>query len=220
MTENRTDITRRRDGGRAYPLGEANRPGRSDGKPENRVKSVLKMIKYLDSKNSLHQRYQPRQKTTYCNIYAHDFCYLAGVYLPRVWWTDKALLQIKDDVEVPVQYDKTVRELNANMLHDWFDDFGAMFGWKRVFDLDVLQAAANHGEVCIIVAQRKNLNHSGHITVVAPEHDGFSAARNAAGEVSRPLESQAGRMNHRFIVKSTRWWLGTNFRNHGFWRHV
>jgi predicted chitinase len=220
MTENQTNITRRRDGGRAYPLGEVNRPGRSGGKPENRVKSVLKIIKYLNSENSLHQRYQPKQKTTYCNIYAHDFCYLAGVYLPRVWWKDKALLQIKDDVEVPVQYDKTVREMNANMLHDWFYDFGAMFGWKRVFDLDVLQAAANHGEVCIIVAQRKNLNHSGHITAVAPEHDGFSAARNAVGEVSRPLESQAGRVNHRFIVKPTRWWLGTNFRNHGFWRHV
>ena len=104
MTENRTNITRRRDGGRAYPLGEANRPGRSGGKPENRVKSVLKIIKYLNSENSQHQRYQPKQKTTYCNIYAYDFCYLAGVYLPRVWWTDKALLQIKDDVEVPVQY--------------------------------------------------------------------------------------------------------------------
>ena len=220
MTENRNNITRRRDGGRAYPLGEANRRGRSDGKPDNRVKSVLKIIKYLDSENSQHLRYQPKQKTTFCNIYAHDFCYLAGVYLPRVWWTDKALLQIKDDVEVPVQYDKTVREMNANMLLNWFEDFGALFGWKRVFDLDVLQAAANHGEVGIIVAQRKNLNRSGHITAVAPEHDGFRAARNAEGEVSRPLESQAGRTNHRVIAKPTRWWLGTNFRNHGFWRHI
>ncbi len=220
MTENRTDITRGRDGGRAYSLGEANRPGRSDGTTKNRVKSVLKIIKYLDSENPRHLRYQPKQKTTYCNIYAHDFCYLAGVYLPRVWWTDRALLQIKDDVEVTVQYGKTVREMNANMLLDWFDDFGALFGWKRVFDLDVLQAAANHGEVCILVAQRENLNHSGHITAVAPEHDGFSAARNTAGEVTRPLESQAGRTNHRFSVKPTRWWLGKNFRNHGFWRHI
>jgi hypothetical protein len=220
MTENRTTITRRRDGGQAYPLGEANRPGRSDGKPENRVKSVLKIINYLDSENSRHLRYQPKPRTTYCNIYAHDFCYLAGVYLPRVWWTDKALLQIKDDVAVPVKYAETVREMNANMLLDWFEDYGALFGWKRLFDLDVLQAAANHGEVCIIVAQRKNLNHSGHITVVAPEHDGFAAARNSAGEVLRPLESQAGRQNHRFFVKTNRWWLGRKFRNHGFWRHI
>ena len=220
LRENQTNITRRRDGGQAYPLGEANRPGRSDGKPENRVKSVLEMIKYLDSENSQHLRYQPKRNATYCNIYAHDFCYLAGVYLPRVWWTDKTLLQIKDDVAVPVQYATTVREMNANMLLDWFEDYGALFGWKRVFDLDVLQASANNGEVCIIVAPRKNLNHSGHITAVAPEHDGFSAARNAAGEVSRPLESQAGRMNHRFFVNTKRWWLGSNFRNHGFWRHI
>ena len=220
LAENRTDITRRRDGGQAYPLGEANRPGRSDRDTENRVKSVLKIIEYLDSENSQHLRYQPKQKTTYCNIYAHDVCYLAGVYLPRVWWTDKALLQVKDDVEIPVQYAKTVREMTANMLLDWFDDYGTLFGWKRVFDLDVLQAAANNGEVCIIVAQRKNLNHSGHITVVAPEHDGLGALRNSAGEVLRPLESQAGRGNHRFFVNTRRWWQGGNFRNHGFWRHI
>ena len=220
LTENRTDITRRRDGGQAYPLGEANRPVRSDGGPENRAKSVLKIINYLDSENSQHLRYQPKQKTTYCNIYAYDICYLAGVYLPRVWWTDKALLQIKDDLEIPVQYAKTVREMTANMLLDWFDDYGTLFGWKRVFDLDVLQAAANNGEVCIIVAQRKNLNHSGHITVVAPEHDGLGALRNSAGEVLRPLESQAGRENHRFFVNTRRWWQGGNFRNHGFWRHI
>ena len=30
LRENQTNITRRRDGGQAYPLGEANRPGRSD----------------------------------------------------------------------------------------------------------------------------------------------------------------------------------------------
>ncbi|MGD8256384.1 MAG: SH3 domain-containing protein [Desulfobacterales bacterium] len=220
LAENRTNITRRRDGGRAFPLGEANRPKRSEEDTKNRMKSVLKIIKYLNSEYTQHKRYQPKQRTTYCNIYACDFCYLAGAYLPRVWWNDKALLQIKDDVAVPVQYAKTVREMNANMLLDWFEDYGALFGWKRVFDLDVLQAASNNGEVCIIVAQRHNLNHSGHITVVAPEHDGFAATRNSAGEVQRPVESQAGRKNHRFYVNTRRWWLGSNFRNHGFWRHV
>jgi predicted chitinase len=220
LKQNRTDITRRRDGGRAYPLGEPKRPGRVVRNNINCVDSVLKIINYLDSENPQHQRYQPKQKATYCNIYAYDFCYLAGVYLPRVWWTDKALMQIKDDLDVPVKYAKTVREMNANMLLDWFEDYGAVYGWKRVFDLDVLQAASNSGEVCIIVAQRQNLNRSGHITVVAPEHDGFSVPRNAKGEILQPLESQAGSKNHRFIVKNTPWWLGHNFRNYGFWRHV
>jgi len=66
----------------------------------------------------------------------------------------------------------------------------------------------------------ENLNHSGHITAVAPEHDGFASVRTPAGEVLRPLESQAGRKNHRLFVNSKRWWLGNNFRNHGFWRHI
>jgi hypothetical protein len=60
----------------------------------------------------------------------------------------------------------------------------------------------------------------GHITVVAPEHDGFRATGNAAGEVLRPPESQAGRMNHRFFVNTRRWWLGSNFCTQGFWRRI
>ena len=219
LEENRSDITRFRDGGRIYPLGEANRPGRSNGKPENRIKSILKIIRYLDSENKHHKRYNPTQKINYCNIYAYDFCYLAGVYLPRVWWNEKALQQISNDEAVTIQYEKTVREINTNMLFDWFEEYGSLFGWKRAFDLDVLQAAANKGEVCVIVAKRKNLNYSGNITVVAPEHDGFAANRNSAGEVQRPLESQAGRKNHLFFVNIRRWWLGSHFFNHGFWRH-
>jgi len=86
-------------------------------------------------------------------------------------------------------------------------------------DLDLLQASANNGEVCLIVAQRKNPNESGHITVVAPESEQLSAVRNAAGEVLRPVESQAGRQNHRLVVKPSKWWLASGFRNHAFWRH-
>ena len=220
LKQNKADVTRRQEDKWAFPLGEANRPGRVVRDTKRRVNSVLKIINYLDSENPQHQRYQPNRRATFCNIYAHDFCYLAGIYLPRVWWTDKALLQLKDDVDVPVHYAKTVREMNANMLHDWLEDYGDIYGWKRAIDLDVLQAAANSGEVCIIVAQRQNLNHSGHITVVAPEHDGFAVSRNARGEVKSPLESQAGRHNHRFIINNTRWWKHRKFRKWGFWRHV
>ncbi len=220
LKQNKADVTRRQEDKWAFPLGEANRPSRVVRDAKSRVNSILKIINYLDSENPQHQRYQPNQRATYCNIYAYDVCYLAGVYLPRVWWTDRALLQLKDDVAVPVQYGKTVREMNANMLHDWFEDYGDIYGWKRVFDLDVLQAAANSGAVCIIVAQRQNMNHSGHITVVAPEHDGFAVPRSARGEVKCPLESQAGRHNHRFVIKNKPWWKHQKFRKWGFWRHV
>ena len=106
------------------------------------------------------------------------------------------------------------------MLHDWFEDYGQLFGWKRVLNLDVMQASANNGEVCIIVAQRKDLNRSGHISAVVPEHDGLEAARNAAGELLRPVESQAGTKNHRFFTKPKAWWVDARYQSFGFWRQV
>ena len=92
--------------------------------------------------------------------------------------------------------------------------------WKRVLSLDVLQAAANNGEVCMVVAQRADLNRSGHITAVVPEQNDHSATRNAAGEILRPLESQAGRINYRFYSKPKAWWSDKRFHAFSFWRHA
>lgn len=137
-----------------------------------------------------------------------------------MWWTAAALRRIADGDTVAARYADTVREKNANGLLDWLVDYGAGFGWRRTLDLDVLQGAANNGEVCIIVAQRRDLNRSGHVTAVVPEHRDFHAARNARGEVARPLESQAGTRNHRFVVKPRAWWTETRYAAFGFWRHA
>ncbi|MBT8369415.1 MAG: glycoside hydrolase family 19 protein [Deltaproteobacteria bacterium] len=220
LSENRRDITRLRDGGRAYPLGERGRPRRIGSYADTKVRRLIEIINYLDCELINHKRWWPRGGTTYCNIYACDYCYLANVYLPRVWWTAKALQRIRDGREISVTYGDTVRELNANMLLDWFEDYGFSYGWQRVVNLDVLQAAANNGEVCIIVAQRKDRNRSGHITAVVPEHDNFKAARNPSGEVLRPVESQAGVKNHRFVTKTRAWWVESRYESFGFWRHV
>jgi len=220
LPENRRDITRLRDGGRAYPIGEVGRPRRAGTQTDTKVRKLTEIIYYLDSENINHKRWWPKWRTTYCNIYAYDYCYLAGVYLPRVWWTERTLHQIRDGQEVTVKYGDTIRELNANMLNDWLEDYGLIFGWKRVVNLDVLQAAANNGEVCIIVARCKDLNRSGHITAVVPEHDNFQAARNPSGEVLRPVESQAGVQNHRFVTKAKKWWLDARYESFSFWRHV
>ncbi|MCZ7582837.1 MAG: glycoside hydrolase family 19 protein [Deltaproteobacteria bacterium] len=220
LKDNRPDITRVRDGGRAYPLGEANRPSRPGPHAGDRANQLLAIARYLDSENPAHERYWPKGGTTYCNIYAYDFCCLAGAYLPRVWWTASALLAIGRGEAVTPRYGETVGELNANALHDWFIEHGAAFGWRAAENLDVLQAAANSGEVGIIVAKRKDANRSGHITAVAPEHDAFHAARNAAGEVLRPVETQAGSTNYRFVVKSSAWWRGSQYQSFGFWRHA
>jgi predicted chitinase len=216
----RSDVTRRHDSGRAFPLGESRMPQRTATDPSARARQLLEIVTYLDSENPSHLRYGPKTTATFCNIYTYDYCHLARVYLPRVFWTAAALRRLRDGEDVPVHYDDTVRELNANSLHDWLQDEGPRFGWVRVTNLDVLQAAANAGEVCLICAKRRDLNRSGHIVAVVPEQPAFRAARNAGGEVLRPVESQAGRTNHRLIVKPTAWWRDEQFQSFGFWRHT
>ncbi len=219
LQQNRPDITRKRAGGWAYPLGEAGRPRRSGAKPQAKAEQLLAIVEYLDSAAPAHARYQPRGGTTYCNIYACDYCYLAGVYLPRVWWTDLALQRLATGEVPAAAYGQTVRELNANALHDWLDDHGTHFGWHREFDLTTLQAAANAGEACLIVGKRQDLNRSGHIVAVVPESPGFKALRDAALEVLRPVESQAGVNNFQFAVNRTAWWRNGKFQSYAFWRH-
>ncbi len=102
------------------------------------------------------------------------------------------------------------------MLHDWFIDYGAGFGWNRTFPTTALQDAANDGKPCIIVAKRTNLARSGHILAVVPEHSSYQAARSGV-QVTRPVQSQAGSNNFTFKVTSTRWWLASKFQSHGFW---
>ncbi len=219
MRKNRKDITRARDGGRAYPLGEKGRPRRTGSKPETKARHVIDIATYLDSAAPAYKRYQPKGSQTFCNIYAYDFCCLCGVYLPRVWWRPAALDKIREGQKVDVKYNTTVRELRANDLHDWLEDYGESFGWRSVTDMDELQAAANVGEVGIIVAKRRDNGRPGHITAVAPEHASFTAARNSSGLILRPLESQAGSKNYRFVTKRTAWWQHDKFESFSFWRH-
>ena len=219
LQQNRKTITRAFDGGRAYPLGETGRPQRTASKPETRASQLLKIIDYLDCAVTDHKRYLSQGGSTFCNIYAYDYCCLAGVYLPRVWWTDRALQRIVRGENVVVAYGESVRELNANALHDWLEDYGTAFGWHREVDLTTLQAAADAGEVCLTVARRKDLNRSGHVLAVVPQQPAFQAQRDAAGRVTRPVESQAGARNFKYAVNRSAWWLDDKFQAFAFWRH-
>lgn len=140
--------------GRAYPLGEAGRPARAGGDAASLAASVSAIVDYLDVATPPICATSRRAAPPYCNIYATDLAYLCGVYLPRVWWTDRALLQLREGAQVAVEYGRTVRELNANSLYDWLEDHGPAFGWRREVELTALQAAANAGQVCVIVARR------------------------------------------------------------------
>jgi hypothetical protein len=205
---------RSRTSGRAFPLAEPGAPRRSGGSPAERRAELAAIVDWLAVDTSA--RYQPAEGATYCNIYAYDYCSLAGVYLPRVWWTTRAILAHRDGAEVPVRYGDTVRELNANDLFEWLADFGPGFGWQRSFDLDVLQDAANQGAVSLVLAKRVDLNRSGHVVAVVPETDGAHSAR-AGDRVVVPLQSQAGTRNFRRASDTGVWWMHPRFRDHAFW---
>jgi len=105
---------------------------------------LVRIVRYLSVETSA--RYKPAGGLTYCNIYATDYCYCFGVYLPRVWWNDLALADFILGKEVKPVYNKTVVELNANALHLWLVQFGERFGW-RAATVEELQTAANSGKV-------------------------------------------------------------------------
>lgn len=217
MAENRPDITRDRTNGRAYPLGEPGRPARKAGSGGEKVESLGDIIEWLDVEGS--PRYRPGSGFTYCNIYAYDYCYLSGVYLPRVWWTPPALATLSQGGTVQPGYGVTIRELNANSLYDWLSDYGPQFGWSRTFDLNELQDAADEGGVGIICAKRRDLNRSGHIVAVVPQGNGHQALRRD-GRLLCPLQSQAGATNFSYGTGRSPWWTSSKFSEFGYWQHA
>ncbi len=201
--------------GRAFSLNDPAAPARVTGEAPAMAARLGQVVKYLDVERSA--RYRRGPGTTYCNIYAHDYATLAGVYLPRVWWMRKALVNLARGEQVPVQYGTTVAEMNANSLYTWLEEFGIDFGWRRTVDIDELQKAVNAGQVAIICAQRTELNQPGHITAVVPETATHHAIRKA-DRVTVPLQSQAGAGNYAYFSRT--WWTGKQFGKFGFWLHA
>jgi hypothetical protein len=70
------------------------------------------------------------------------------------------------------------------------------------------------------VARRKQDGKSGHIVAVVPETTAERAVRNAAGEVTKPLQSQAGMANFRRDTSTLNWWKGDQFAESAFWLHA
>jgi hypothetical protein len=217
LRQNRPEVTRQNQQLLAFPLGEPDRPGRVQGGRTERVRTLVAIVEYLAVDAS--PRYVPREGRTFCNVYAYDYCYLAGAYLPRVWWTDASLARLRQGGRVAVQANKTVREMTANRLFDWLRDVGEGFGWKRVFSETEVQVSANAGRVCVIVAQRSEIKKSGHIAMVVPESGGHKAMRDGAA-VTAPLQSQAGAVSFRFGTPVTPWYAQAKFREFGFWTHA
>lgn len=204
LRQDRPEVTPAADRWRAFPIGDPARPR----------KDPRAIVAYLDVESS--PRYQPAPSRTYCNVYACDYCYLTGFYLPRVWWTDDALDAIAVGRRITPYYGRTVRELSANALNDWLEMFGPLFGWERTADLDRLQAAANAGQAALIVAKHSSPRRSGHVALVIPERlDAPALRRNE--QVVLPLQSQAGRINRAVSTGASAWWRRDCYAAHGFW---
>lgn len=187
--------------------------------PDELRRELAAIIEWLAVDDADHKRYKPTSDATFCNIYAHDYCHLAGVYLPRVWWSAAAIEKLAQGQTVAPLLNNTIDEQRANDLFRWLRDFGMRFGWRRTESLTTLQQEVNQGAIGVIIARRKREGLSGHIVMVVPETDEDTAKRNAAGEVTAPLQSQAGRTNFRYGRGGTNWWKHERFAESAFWIH-
>lgn len=212
-------VTRRVNPADAYTVNESGQPERKGTDADTLRAELANIIAWLDVEKPAHKRYQPRAGQTFCNIYCHDYCHLAGVFLPRTWWSTPALLALGRGENVEPLIGDTIHEMRANDLFRWLREFGPMFGWRQTGTLTKLQLAANQGAVGLIVARRKDSNRSGHIVMVVPETDAHRAKRNADGEVIAPLQSQAGVTNFRYGTSQLNWWNKDVFAESAFWVH-
>jgi hypothetical protein len=204
----------------AHSLNEPRQPTRSATTADGLRAELAAIIDWLAVDNAAHLRYKPRNGLTFCNIYTHDYCHLAGVYLPRVWWTPGAIERLAQGQSVEPLSGHTIDEQRANDLFRWLRDFGLRFGWRQTGTLTKLQTEVNQGAIGLIVARRKEDGRSGHIVMVVPETDDQRARRNAAGEVIAPLQSQAGVTNFRYGTGRLNWWMDDQFAENAFWLHA
>ncbi len=213
-------VTRRTAPASALSLNEADQPGRSGTTPEQLRSELRSIIDYLAVDKTSHVRYQPHSGVTFCNIYAHDYCHLAGAYLPRVWWTPDAVERLAQGEVVEPHLGSTIDEQRANDLFRWLRAFGPRFGWRQTSTLTKLQTEANLGAVALIVARRKIDGKSGHIVMVVPEGEEGSAKRDGTGEVTASLQSQAGVRNFQYGTGTPNWWKREQFADSAFWIHA
>ena len=199
-----------------YSLNEDNQPSRMGATSAERAASLGRIIDWLAPADRTHLRYQKTEKATFCNIYAHDYCYLAGVYLPRVWWKPAALDKLAAGSAVePAR--ETIREMLANDLVPWLKQYGDEFGWKAESSLTKLQNAANDGAVVLMAARARPSVH-GHIVAVVPEI-GDHKAKRRDNDVVTPLQSQAGGKNFNYGYLNPNWWPSRLYLEYGFWIH-
>ena len=213
-------VTRRTAIATAHSLNESDQPGRKGGTAADLRAELGAIIDWLGVDLTAHKRYLPREGLTFCNIYTHDYCFLAGAFLPRVWWTPGSIEKLVQGKQVEPRLGSTIEEMRANNIFRWLRDFGMRFGWRQTGTPTKLQTEVNQGALGLIIARRVIEGRSGHMVMVVPETAEHSARRNAAGEVTAPLQSQAGATNFRYGTGTLSWWKHPRFAEFAFWLHA
>lgn len=203
---------------KTHPMSDPSIPRRDVTNTCTKLQTLGLLIAKLNVIKST--RYQRTVEDTYCNVYAYDYCYFAGVYLPRIWWTGDALKKVLDGQDVEPVFEETVDHIYSSAIHDWFLKWGVSFGWTRMYDLDAIQTKVNNeGGVAIICAKRKTIGLSGHIVPIVPETDKKKAYREN-GVVIYPLQSQAGKLNYNYFAKARKdWWNHERYSSFVFYYH-
>ncbi|PIE17136.1 MAG: hypothetical protein CSA66_06555 [Proteobacteria bacterium] len=192
------------------------------GGKDVRVKDANRIVDTLEAGKS--KRYQPGDGKTFCNIFAHDYAYLMGAFVPRLWWTGAAIDQYKKTGEFPaVKYGENTYEMGANGLHKWFSEWGPKFGWTYVGGvrdpaaLRMAQDQANAGRVVIVTGNTAS-RRSGHITAVVPETETSKAKRDEDGGIEELHQSQAGA--EPVTRGADDWYLAAKYKGgQGIWLH-
>ena len=200
------------------PIGDSSIPFRDLTDTASKKESIHRLIDKLDV--AVNVRYQKTIEDTYCNVYSYDYCYFCKVYLPTVWWTNEALEKIVQGQEVEAIFEETVDRIYSSAIHDWFLEWGASFGWERMYTVDEIQNKVNaNGGIGIICAKRKIKGLSGHIVPVVPETDLHKAYREN-GVVVYPLQSQAGKLNYNYFSEVRKdWWNDALYSSYVFYYH-
>jgi hypothetical protein len=200
------------------PISDVTIPFRDLTNLSTKKESYAKLIAKLDVEKSI--RYQRTVEDTYCNVYTFDYCYFSNVYVPTIWWTEQSLQSVLNGEEVEVIYESTIDHIYSSAIHDWFLQWGASFGWKRMFTAEEIQNKVNNeGGVGIICAKRKVKGLSGHIVPVVPETEQHKAYREN-GIVVYPLQSQAGKENYNYFSEVKKdWWNDELYSSYVFYYH-
>lgn len=200
------------------PILDSSIPFRDLTNTASKKESIARLIDKLDVETNL--RYQRTVEDTYCNVYSYDYCYFSKVYLPTVWWTPESLEKVLQGQDVVPVFEQTVDRIYSSAIHDWFLEWGAGFGWERMFSTDEIQNKVNtNGGIGIICAKRREKGLSGHIVPVVPETDLHKAYREN-DVVVYPLQSQAGKLNYNYFSEVRKdWWNDELYSSYVFYYH-